>query len=272
MRTAMRFSWPMTGAMLALGLAGGPRAAQAQSARATASSQWGPGFGAAAAADGIAHQHRNFWQTLDGQDKGAWWQQDLSEPVAIQGVKIDWADSGPHPWVRGGCTYVVGQDGRRYESRLSRPENVELSEEDGRAVVRISGVTLSAGRDEPPVATENWTLSAPGDGSQLVWRIVRRWERDFTSTMSGSPALFFAFHVPQSGGSTTNNSATSTIWYDPLRIAARPSVTYAECLWAWCCRPRALSKKKPRADAQGPRHLGGLQAVDRLARPLGPPA
>jgi len=40
--------------------------------------------------------------------------------------------------------------------------------------------------------------------------------------MSGSPALFFGFDPRRSG-----NSATSTIWYDPFRIAARWSDLYA---------------------------------------------
>ncbi|MBU4399440.1 MAG: glycoside hydrolase, partial [Planctomycetes bacterium] len=36
------------------------------------------------------------------------------------------APSGMKPWATGGYTYVVGQDGRRYESRLARPEKVEV--------------------------------------------------------------------------------------------------------------------------------------------------
>ncbi|MFH1266576.1 MAG: discoidin domain-containing protein, partial [Planctomycetota bacterium] len=377
MTAARRLKRRISGAVVLLVVLAGTHVAQAQPAHEeTASSELRSGYGALQAADGIAEENGNYWQTLEGQDKGAWWQQDLGQVFDIQGVKITWARyqdkvhcppatavvetsltgekgswkvlrsiapeevprdgepydadrqwlyafpepteacylrlsfsdggqpgarypgflclgeievlapgmqprivtiegpfgkaevnvtfpavtrlylggpgaldrhsllarSGPYPWVREGCTYVVGQDNRRYESRLARPENVELSEENGRTVVRIKGVRLSAGRGEEPVATEDWTLSAPGDGSQLVWKIVRRWERDFTPVMSGSPALFFTFHVPHSSDSTTNHSVTSTIWYDPLRIAARPSVTYAACLWGWCCRPRALSK------------------------------
>ena len=323
---------------------------------ATASSDWGPGYGAAAAADGVADENGNYWQTVEGKDKGAWWQVDLREVYPIEGVRIAWAryqdkyhcppasmiiqasltgekgsfadvrktgpdelprdgqacDDGrqwryplPQPtparyvrllfpdgdqpgakydgylclgevevlapgltpkvvtvegpfgradvsvtfpalvglylrapdglgahsllatqgrrlWARGGYTYVVGSDGKRYDSRLARPEGVELSEQTGRTVLRISGVKLSSGEDEEPVASEDWTLSAPGDGSQLVWKIVRRWETDFTWTLSGSPGLFFTFDALR-----RKNSVTSTIWYDPLRLAARPSDVYA---------------------------------------------
>ncbi|MCG2682518.1 MAG: hypothetical protein L6306_02765, partial [Planctomycetales bacterium] len=143
-------------------------------------------------------------------------------------------------WAYDGYTYVVGQDGVRYESRLAPPDKVEVGGTAGlsssvgshwntagqassgtqQAVLRLTGVKLSDGEGRPPVAEEDWTLSAPGDGSQLVWKIVRRWRRDFTSTYSGSPGLFFSF------ARGLKNSTTSTIWYDPLRIAARRSDLY----------------------------------------------
>ena len=124
-------------------------------------------------------------------------------------------------WARGGCTYVVGEDGKRYESRLAPPEKVERSEDHGRPVLLILGVKLSDGTPAETPAVEDWTLSAPGDGSQLIWKIVRRWRRDFASACSGSPALFFGFNAPES-----KNSVTTTIWNDPLWLAARPSIYY----------------------------------------------
>jgi len=128
------------------------------------------------------------------------------------------ARSAMRPWARGGYSYVVAQDGRRYESRLTAPDKAELD----RAVLRISGVKLSAAGDAEPVATEDWTLSAPGDGAELVWTISRRWQRDATFVLSGSPALFFGFDARR-----WKNSVTSTLWHDPLRLAARPSGLYA---------------------------------------------
>ena len=71
-------------------------------------------------------------------------------------------------------------------------------------------------------AREDWTLSAPGDGSQLVWEIRRTWKKDFRSVMSGSPGLFCAFDPRRS-----ENAATSTIWYDPFRMVAGWSDLYA---------------------------------------------
>jgi hypothetical protein len=131
------------------------------------------------------------------------------------------AQGGPKPWARGGYTYVIAQDGRRHESRLAAPEKVELGDAGGRAVVRVLGVRLSAGGKEEPVATEDWTLSAPGDGAHLVWTITRRWQKDLTFVASGTPGLF-SFDARR-----RRNSVTSTIWYDPLRLAARPSDLYA---------------------------------------------
>jgi len=342
------------------GIAGGeaPGAEQYSTAEnwvASASSEWGPGYGASAAADGTADENGNYWQTVQGKDKGAWWQVDLGEVLPVRGVKIAWAryedkyhcppavlvvqisatgkegawkdvrrigpeelpregtpydasrawtyalpetparflrlffpdgdqpgakydgylclgevevqapgvapqvvalegafgkvevntgrpalarlylrgpkglgqesllaTSGRRPWARGACTYVVAEDGTRYESRLAPPQEVRLIEEGGNRVLRLSGVGLSSGRDAPPVAREDWTLSAPGDGSQLVWTIVRRWEQDLTFVCAGSPALFFSFDAKRK-----SNSTTSTIWYDPLHIAARPGDAYA---------------------------------------------
>jgi hypothetical protein len=356
MGTAIRLRRRTVIAMTILGVAAGAHVAYAQPVAATASSEWGPNYGAAAAADAIAHENGNYWQTVEGKDNGAWWQADLGGVFPVEGVKIAWARyqdkyhcppasvtiqtsltgkegsfkdairiaregipgdgqpydpvldwhcafpeltparyvrlvfaeggqeganypgylclgevdvlaqglaprvatieaafgkvevnvtfpalvglylrgpdgldrhsllarAGRRPWARGGCTYTVGEDGQRYESRLAPPEDVQLIEEEGHTVLRLSGIRLSCGGDVEPVATEQWTLSAPGDGSQLIWRIVRRWQKDFVSVMSGSPGLFFSFDARH-----RDNSVTSTIWYDPFRIAARSSDLYA---------------------------------------------
>ena len=60
------------------------------------------------------------------------------------------------------------------------------------------GVKLAAAADEEPVAIEDWTLSAPGDGAQLLWKITRRWQKDFTSTMSRQSGVVFQFRRPPS--------------------------------------------------------------------------
>jgi len=117
---------------------------------------------------------------------------------------------------------VVDQNNRRYESRLGKPDKVDASGEGARAVLRIQGVKLTADNGEMPVATEDWVLSAPGDGTRLVWKITRQWQRDITAIMSGSPGLFFGFNAR-----IMKNSVTSTIWYDPLRLTACANDLYA---------------------------------------------
>jgi len=343
----------------------GPRRAEAQ--QATASSEWGPGYGAGAAADGIADENGNYWQSVQDKDQGAWWQVDLGREAAIRAVKIAWArwedkvhcppaslvlqvspsgaegswkevlklgpkdlprDGQPYdasrlwqyplpqpataryvrllfpegsqpgakypgylclgevevpvpeiqvktvtiegkfgkaeinvdapamvtltlrgpdglssqsllahrpvapypgysrgrgrlPWARQACTYVVTQDGTRYESRGQKPASVESGREGDKTLLRISGIQLVSDKGPEAVAVEDWTFSTPGDGSQLAWNIVRRWKKDATVTMSGSPGLFFGFDARR-----VSNSVTSTIWYDPERLAARPSELY----------------------------------------------
>lgn len=141
-------------------------------------------------------------------------------------------------WAKEGYTYVVGEDGLRYESRMTSALKVDVDNQNGRTGIRIMGVKLSAGKDSDPVATEDWTLSAPGDGFEFVWKIVRSWEKDFTSVLSGSPSLFFSFNVPY-----IPNSVTTTIWYDPLRITAQYNDTYdATIANAFRRRSRALTK------------------------------
>jgi len=139
-------------------------------------------------------------------------------------------------WASAGYTYVIGQDERRYESRLLKPDAVDVSGTDGRTVVKIAGVKLATATGEEPVATEDWTISAPGDGTQLVWKIVRRWQKDFTATLSGSPALFFVFGAAGAQGAVTNPT-TSTIWYDPIRMDAASSALYASV-----CNPAMISE------------------------------
>ena len=356
MTSPMRF-WRMIARTVILSVVGtSTHVAQAQPGYPTASSQWGPGYDATAAADAIAHENANYWQTVEGKDKGAWWQVDLRQVFPVKGVKIAWAryedkyhcppasaivqtsltgkegsfqdvrkielqeiprDGQPYeqqrewsyplpeatparfvrllfsdgaqkgakypgylclgevevsapgltpqvvtiegtfgraevnvsfpallrlylrgpdglhaqslltakgrrPWANSAYSYVVGEEGKRYESRSARPEDVRLTQEDGRTVLRIVGAKLSPGGNEEAVATEDWTLSAPGDGSQLAWKIVRRWETDFVSVMSGSPGLFFSFDALR-----RENSVTSTIWVDPFRMAAAKSDLYA---------------------------------------------
>ena len=337
----------------------GPRSAWAQSAAdavaATASSEWGTGYGAEAAADGIVNENGNYWQTVASKDRGAWWQADLGQIVPVRGIQVAWAryedkyhappasvivqisdtggdgpwkdvltigadkipadeapfesdrswaypfpeaasgrfvrlffpegdqpqakydgyiclgevqidapglapqlvsiegvfgkvevnvtrpswtrlylrgpgelgresllaTNGRRPWARGAYTYVVAEDGKRYESRLAKPDKTEVVPEGDRNVLHLTGVKLVSGADQPPVAIEDWTISAPGDGSQLVWQITRRWQCDFTSVCSGSPGLFFSFDARH-----RQNSTTSTLWYDPLRIAASESKLY----------------------------------------------
>jgi len=332
------------------------RVAFAQPVRTSASSEWGAGYGAHAAADAIAHENGNYWQTVEGQDKGAWWQRDLGGVFAVEAVDVVWAryedkyhcppagavvetsltgepgswkdvrqigpdelprdqqpyqeerqwhyalpEAGPtrylrllfpegsqpgakypgylclgevevkapgltpqivalegpfgkaefnvtfpamvrlslrgkegldpqsvlaavgmRPWAKGGYTYVVDENQKRYQSQLAGPEDVRLTEEDGRTVLRITGVKLVAYDEEEPVATEDWTLTAPRNDPRLVWKIVRRWNRDLVGVLSGSPGLFFRFDARRG-----RNSVTSTIWYDPFRMAARSSDLYA---------------------------------------------
>ena len=342
-------------------------ASDASFQQASASSEWGPGYGAAAAADGVADENGNYWQTLQGKDRGAWWQLDLGQEATVRAVKIVWArwedrvhcpparlviqlsttgaegswkdarslapadlprDGQPYdearlwsytlpqpaaarfvrllfpegsqpaakypgylclgevevqvpesparivtleagfgkaqidvdrpamialylrgpeglgsqsllarravvaypgygrgrgrlPWARDGSTYVVAQDGTRYESRLDKPDKVEVEPQGDRTMLRLSGVKLCSARDREPVAVEDWTLSAPGDGSRLVWKIARRWKKDLAVTMSGSPGLCFGFDARR-----MPNSVTSTLWYDPERLAVRSSELY----------------------------------------------
>ncbi|MCX5670515.1 MAG: discoidin domain-containing protein [Planctomycetota bacterium] len=342
---------------------------EAEAQQATASSEWGPGYGAGAAADDMAGENGNYWQTVQNKDKGAWWQLDLGREATVRTVKIAWArwedkvhcppanlviqvsrtgaadawkevvklgpkdlprdgqpydvnrtwpfalpqpataryvrllfpdgsqpgakypgylclgevevpapeiqariltiegkfgqaainvdapamvslylrgpdglssqsllahrPMGPYPypgysrararlpWARHACTYAVTQDGTRYESRAQKPASVEAGRDGGHAGLRIAGIQLVSNKGPEALAVEDWTFSTPGDGAQLVWTIVRRWNQDATVMMSGSPGLFFGFDARKAG-----NSVTSTLWYDPDRLAVRPSEMY----------------------------------------------
>jgi len=192
MTAVRRFQRRTNGAVVLLVIVAGTHVAGAQPAREeTASSEFRSGYGAVQAADGIAEENGNYWQTLEGAFGKA--EVNVTFPAVVrlylrgpdgrlndQSLLADtrhprWTPHGrfrvQRPWAEGGCTYVVGQDQTRYESRLDSPENVEQSDEDGGTLLRLTGVKLAAGKDEKPVATEDWTLSARGN--ELVWKIVR---------------------------------------------------------------------------------------------------
>ena len=125
-------------------------------------------------------------------------------------------------WTRGGYTYVVTADGVRHESRFSAPEKVEMDRQGDRVTgIRLLGVKLAASAAADPVAVEDWTLAADGDA--LVWKIVRRWQRDLTYGLSGTPGLFSTFH-----SRSQKNATTSTIWYDPLYLDGRADSSYQQ--------------------------------------------
>jgi len=322
---------------------------------ATASSEWGAECAAALAADRIAGENNNYWQTVKDTDKGAWWQIDLGKTATVAGVTIAWAryedkihspparavvqlsSQGPNgPWtdaraiaphevprggapypqaesrymfdkpiharyvrllfpdgcqtggkypgyiclgevevltpgldpvfiegafgkaeidvskprmarlflrgpsglseqsllaecgpnsMRGAYTYVVGPGGR-YESRFLPPQKVAVQSRDGRNELRLQGISLMTPKGAL-AAMEDWTLSAPGTGTQLVWQIERRWLQDFNGvSRAGSPGLFFAFSPRQ-----CSNSVTGTLWYDPAGLDQKPVITSGSGLY-----------------------------------------
>ena len=69
----------------------GTGAAGVEPTQVSASSQWGPGYDAAQAADGAAGENGNYWQTPKGRDRGSWWQADLGQAVTVRAVKIAFA-------------------------------------------------------------------------------------------------------------------------------------------------------------------------------------
>ncbi|MBI5834308.1 MAG: hypothetical protein HZB16_18590 [Armatimonadetes bacterium] len=124
------------------------------------------------------------------------------------------------PWPRGvaawgeeGYTYVVDADGRRYESRANPPGAARR--EADRLV--LDGVTLAAGRGEPPVAVERWVLRS--EGSALSWTIERRWLVDSEVRLAGTPGLFSSFRR-QTEEQLLPNAVTHTLWVRPDQLSA----------------------------------------------------
>jgi hypothetical protein len=125
-------------------------------------------------------------------------------------------------WTRGGYTYVMTADGVRHESRFRAPDKVETERQGDRVTaIRLLGVKLAASAAADPVAVEDWTLTTAGDA--LVWKIVRRWQRELTYGLSGTPGLFSTFH-----SRSQKNATTSTIWYDPLYLDGRMDSAYRQ--------------------------------------------
>ena len=109
----------------------------------------GTGYGAAQAADGVADVNGNYWQTVQGKDKGAWWQQDLGKVLVVRGVKVSWA---------------------RLENRVHCPPasmviQVSLTGADGswRDVRRISTQEESLVPDSPTRQSTSGVMRAPNE-------------------------------------------------------------------------------------------------------------
>ncbi len=123
------------------------------------------------------------------------------------------------PWLRGvpdwgteALTFVVDEQGRRFESRNRMPAAVERTV-DG---IVIRGVILTDGQ-QAPVAREDWRLTSEGD--DLVWRIERTWLRDMIVTSAGTPALFLSTRPINTNPSTIlPNSVATTFWIAPEKL------------------------------------------------------
>lgn len=138
------------------------------------------------------------------------------------------AGSDSIAFVNGAYTYVVDRGGRRYESCLSRSHNAEvIKDSSGRVVkVKITGIELMASNDPNAPLSEDWEIATPKHGSELTWKITQHWRRDFSASISGTPALFLApfggwyYGSPIGRISGNKNNVTSTLWYDPAKINA----------------------------------------------------
>ena len=118
-------------------------------------------------------------------------------------------------WALGAYTYVDVEDGRRMESRASRPESVTVEKER----VEMKGIPLNVADGFAPLATEDWELSVEGD--ELVWKVTRTWLTSTRVGRSGMPALFLGFHAP-----FIPNSTVSTYWYQPEYISGKFDALY----------------------------------------------
>ena len=113
-------------------------------------------------------------------------------------------------WAVGAYTYADVEEGRRMESRNSKPESVEVKPDH----VRFRGIKLAVPDGFAPLASEDWDLSVEGD--ELVWKVTRTWLVTTRIQRSGMPALFMGFHAP-----FFKNSTVSTYWYDPDFISGK---------------------------------------------------
>ena len=72
-------------------------------------------------------------------------------------------------WAVGAYTYADVEEGRRMESRNSKPESVEVKPDH----VAFRGIKLNVPDGFAPLASEDWYLSVEGD--ELVWKVTRTW-------------------------------------------------------------------------------------------------
>ena len=89
------------------------------------------------------------------------------------------------PWAIGGYSYVITQEGTRYESRNSVGHSVVENAQG----LRLDGIRLTSSDGMVMPTIESWDISiVAGD---LHWRVERNWTGVASYRIGGSPALFF---------------------------------------------------------------------------------
>lgn len=96
-----------------------------------ASSEFGPGYHAGKASDGIlsSRDEENFWASANRQDVGAWWQKNLGKKTAIEKIQIQFRGFGGHyHFVPKTITFQVSDDGKKWTTVVSKSADVPANE------------------------------------------------------------------------------------------------------------------------------------------------
>ena len=130
-------------------------------------------------------------------------------------------------WATGAYSYVVDNEGVRYESR-NFPAGDFVQKEN---VILLKDVLLApANQKDQAVACENWRLFI--DGQELVWQIERTWLNDFEVRLDAAPGLFSSLRAIEHSPAKVNpNGATHVLWSHPDQLQGRFESFYRPAAW-----------------------------------------
>jgi len=149
--------------------------------------------------------------------------------LGLKSILSEHASDFPR-WAVGAASYLVDQQGRRFEARLSTEHR--WRSDAATQTLHIANIRPRALDGTGLACVEDWNLSITHNGG-LRWEIHRRFERSFNAACHGGPALFFNIspntgltRSTQSRLNPSGNAVAVNWWVEQEKLFGEPVALY----------------------------------------------